>query len=384
MTKLQRFFIAVLGMVALGLLISVGFEGAQAYQFWIRPLGASIPTLPTPAWSDSEATPPPTKWTALPYWLPSVTPPSEAFGLPSVTPSGIPLCGGPKLMNILLIGSDTRSTGYTYGLSDVTRVVRVDFVTPRVTTLDFPRDLWVKIPYIASHLNGQDHEKLNQAYLYGNPGDGFHFWNDPSAGPGLLALTLNVNFGVHVDHYLAVNMRTFVKMVDTVGGIDVTFDKPLPLSHDPNMQTGTHHLNGTEALEVVRNRVDGVFSRGDYQNLVLCALRQKLTSPEIVTEIPSLIKAFQASVQTDLSPQSMGQLACLGAQLPRQNIALYSFPEDLFTGGRIYDPVFEKDVFIWNVDFNILQKYVSDFQAGSWPVETYNPSTASLTTSVCK
>ena len=377
MTKIQKIFIVVLAIVALGLLLSVCVEGTQAYHFWTHPLGASIPTLPnTETALPLPTLPTPTNGTGLPYWLPSVTP-----------PSGTPLCGGPRVMNILLIGSDTRGTSYTYGLSDVTRVVRVDFVTPSVTMLDFPRDLWVKIPYIASYLNGQDHEKLNQAYLYGNPGDGFHFWNDPSAGPGLLALTLNVNFGVHVDHYLAVNMKTFVKMVDAVGGLDLTFDQPLPLSHDPNMQKGIHHLNGTEVLEVTRNRVDGVFSRGDYQNMVLCGLRDKLTSPQIVTQIPSLINAFQDSVQTDLSPQIMGQLACLGTQLPRQNISLHNFPENLFTGSRIYDPVFDKDVFIWKVDYDILQQYVADFQAGSWPDEIISlstPGTASTTTSFCK
>ena len=82
------------------------------------------------------------------------------------------------------------------------------------------------------------------------------------------------------------------------------------------------------------NRVDGVFSRGDYQNTILCALHKKLTSPQVVTQIPDLINAFQNSVQTDLSPQIMEQLACLGTQLPRENIAMYNFPENLFTGSQ--------------------------------------------------
>ena len=370
MTKIQKITIAVLSVLAFGLLIGVGYIGRQVYQNWAsRPLGASIPTSPyTPI-------PVPPVWKALPY-----TPMSE--------PTLSPLCGGPRIMNILLIGSDTRGTDYTYGLSDVMRVVRVDFVKPGVTMLDFPRDLWVEIPYLSSHLNGQDHEKLNQAYLYGNPGDGFHYWEDPSAGPGLLALTLNVIFGVNVDHYLAVNMKTFVKMVDAVGGLDVTFEKPVALSHNPNLQAGLHHLDGTLALEVARDRVDGVFSRGDYQNIVLCALQKKLTSPGIVTEIPDLIKAFQNSVQTDLSPQDMAQLACLGTQLPHENIALYNFPESLFTGSRIYDPVFpeqKKGVFYWKVDFNILRDYVSDFQAGSWPDDSSAGGTfSSTTTSSCQ
>jgi LCP family protein required for cell wall assembly len=382
MPKTQKIIVAFLSVFALVFLISAGFKGRGIYQNWVtRPLGASIPTWPyTPV-------PLSPTWTALPYWLPSVTPASGTLIVETSAIQAPPLCGGPRVMNILLIGSDTRGTDYTYGLADVTRLVRVDFVTPSVTMLDFPRDLWVEIPYISSHLNGQDHEKLNQAYLYGNPGDGFHYWDDPSAGPGLLALTLKINFGVRVDHYIAVNMKTFVKMVDAVGGIDVTFKEPVALSHDPNLQAGTHHLNGAEALEVARNRVDGVFSRGDYQNIIMCALRKKLTSPKIVTQIPDLINAFQGSVQTDLSPQVMAQLACLGTQLPRENIALYNFPENLFTGSRIYDPVFpeqKKGVFYWKVDFNILRNYVTEFQAGLWPDDSTDLSSSSPTQSLCQ
>jgi LCP family protein required for cell wall assembly len=270
-------------------------------------------------------------------------------------------------MMLLLIGSDTRGAGYTWGLSDVMRLARIDFVTPRLTALDFPRDLWVKIPYIADNLKGQDHEKLNQAYLYGNPGDGFKYWDDPSAGPGLLARTMDLNFGVRVDHYLAVNMQSFVRMVDAVDGIDVILPRRIGGSHDPNLQEGTHHLDGAEALAVARDRAEGVFSRGDEQNLVLCALQKKLKDPSVVVHIPDLIRSFQGSVQTDLSPAAMSQLACLATQLPRQFITLYSFPEQLFTGARIYDPVFEKDVFIWDANFNVLRRYVAMFQRGTWP-----------------
>jgi len=183
-------------------------------------------------------------------------------------------------------------------------------------------------------------------------------------------------------------MKTFVKMVNAVGGLDVTFDKPVALSHNPNLQAGLHHLDGTLALEVARDRADGVFSRGDYQNIILCSLQKKLTSPGVVAEIPDLIKAFQNSVQTDLSPQDMAQLACLGAQLPREDIALYNFPESLFTGSRIYDSAFpeqKKGVFYWQVDFSILRDYVADFQAGSWPDDSSaGGSSSSTTTSSCQ
>ena len=283
-------------------------------------------------------------------------------------------------MNILAIGSDTRGTGYTWGLSDVMRIVRIDFVKPSIMVLDFPRDLWVYIPYIADNLDGQDHEKLNQAYLYGNPGDGFKYWDDPSAGPGLLALTLNQNFGVKVDHYLTVNMSTFVKLVDAVGGIDVTLDESKGGGH---LQKGLEHLDGTEALALARNRTEGVFSRGQNQNIVLCALQKKLTSPSVVPEIPQLVNSFRGSIQTDLSPAIMSRLACLAAQLPRKNIALYSFPENLFTGARVFDPVFRKDVFIWDVDFSVLRNYVAQVHSGSWP-DSEETSSSNQSTSFCQ
>lgn len=363
MTKPQKFIIGILSVLVCALTVAVGFASWQVYEDWTgQPLGAALPTSPyTPI-----ALPP--TWTPTPGGL-------SVFPVRASTPISTPRCGGPRVMTILAIGSDTRSTGYTWGLADVIRVVRVDFVTPRVTVLDFPRDLWVEIPYISDNLDGQDHEKLNQAYLYGNPGDGFHYWDDPSAGPGLLARTLDLNFGVKADHYIAVNMKTFVKIVDAVGGIDVTFQHDVDGTDDPMFKKGTHHLNGTEALALARNRTDGVFSRGDNQNIVLCALQKKLASPKVVTKIPDLIESFQDNVQTDLSPELMSQLACIGQQLPRQNISLYSFPQELFTGDRIYDPVFNKRVFVWDVNFDLLRSYVSYFQAGSWPINFTPEST---------
>ena len=121
-------------------------------------------------------------------------------------------------MNILAVGSDARGDHYLYGLADVIRLVRVDFVNARVSILEVPRDLWVQIPEIADHYDISQ-GKLNQSYLYGNKGLGYY--DGPGEGPGLLARTLNLNFGAQPDHYLAVNMHTFEAIVDAIGGIDV-------------------------------------------------------------------------------------------------------------------------------------------------------------------
>jgi LCP family protein required for cell wall assembly len=356
-TSSQKTILTILSLIACVLLFVLGYYGVQAYQFYAaQPLGPALPAF--------------TPYSLPPTWTPvahtPIAGPSLAPTISFATNTPRALCGGPDIMTILAIGSDARADTYKYGLADVIRIIRVDFITPKVTVLEFPRDLWVQIPFIADDLNGQDHEKLNQAYLYGNPGDGFHYWDDPSAGPGLLSLTLNINFGVSVDHYIAVNMRTFEKIVDTVDGIDV--DVPdVDTAHATGLTIGHHHLTGPEALKVARNRQEGSFQRGNNQNLVLCALRDKILSPTVVTRMPDLISSFQDNILTDFTPEQLGQLACLATKLPLENIAFASFPEELFSGTRVYDPVFEKRVFIWDADFNILRDYVNQFNTGAWP-----------------
>src|SRR5688572_18556577 len=71
--------------------------------------------------------------------------------LPTATQTAAPqpLCGGPAVMNILAVGSDARGDHYLYGLADIIRLVRVDFVNARVGILEVPRDLWVEIPEIS-------------------------------------------------------------------------------------------------------------------------------------------------------------------------------------------------------------------------------------------
>jgi hypothetical protein len=39
---------------------------------------------------------------------------------------------------------------------------------------------------------------------------------------------------------------------------------------------------------------------------------------------------------------------------------------------RVFDPVFGKRVFIWDVDFNLLRQYVDSFNAGTWPTASYS------------
>jgi LCP family protein required for cell wall assembly len=367
MTRSQKTILTILSIIATSLLALVGYLGYQSYTtFWQAPLGPAI-DMPTSDWNlPATWTPPPPDFT--PSLGPTITLASTN------TPVEGEFCSGPPVMTLLTVGTDARSDSYQYGLADVIRIVRVDFNEAKVTVLEFPRDLWVEIPDIADDIDGQDHEKLNQAYLYGNPG--FGYYDGPGEGPGLLARTLALNFGVRSDRYVAVNMRTFEKIVDAVGGITVDLpggvdgrtdkDRSARLVFPPGRQT----LNGEQALTLARTRNEGVFERVNHQNTVLCALQDKLTSPSVITRIPALINSFKGAVQTDLTPEQLAQLACIGTKLEGEDITFVSFPQELFEGTRVYDPVFDGRVFVWDVDYELLRDYVARFNTGTWPVPT--------------
>jgi anionic cell wall polymer biosynthesis LytR-Cps2A-Psr (LCP) family protein len=158
-----------------------------------------------------------------------------------------------------------------------------------------------------------------------------------------------------------------------VGGIDVYLPEPVDgrtaddRSERLVFEGGSLHLTGERALTLARIRIDGTFSRADNQNRVLCALRNKLTSPDVIADIPQLIQSFRGAVQTDLSPEQLGQLACIGTQIEPGNIVFASFPREYFTSTRILDPVFGKRVFVWDVDFDTLREYIAKFNDGTWP-----------------
>jgi LCP family protein required for cell wall assembly len=368
MKKKQKAILAVLSAFACAAMVTSYYYASQALRVWgQQPLG---PVLESPTSRPRQL---PATWTAPP----SAQPPSTITLAPTLsfatnTPiSVLSPCFGLPPMTILAIGTDQRSDEYKYGRADAIRVVRVDYVSRRVSALEFPRDLWVEIPEIEDNL-GQDHDKLNTAYFYGNPG--LHYWDHPSEGPGLLARTLELNFGVKVDHYIAVSMDVFVNLVDALGGIDITLAEEVDgrTAGDRSARllfpAGDQHLSGEQALTLGRIRNVSVFSRAKHQNLVMCAVRKKLESPEALVRMPQTISSFKDHIQTDLTPAQISQLACLGTSIPRSNILFASFPRELFIPGEVYHSGLKQNVFIWEADFDELSRYVEQFNVGSWPV----------------
>ena len=377
MSRKERFAFIILSAIAAALWILLGWS--YLTDSWLAPLGpvldkSSLITTSTPTHSSSPAV----RATSTNPVTTSVS--SE---LPTTSPieplnNQTPFCNGPVSMNILAIGSDTRAQNYLYGLADVIRYIRVDFVTPGINVLEFPGDLWVEIPGISDHY-GITHGKLNQAYFYGNPVRGYY--DGLGSGPGLLAQTLSSNYGAHIDHYLAVNMHTFVNLVNAVGGIDIF----LPFSVDARktdqshrsdlfFAPGDHHLSGEQALMLGRIREYSVFARADQQNRIMCSLKEKLLSPRVIPKIPEIIQTFSGAIQTDLSPQQISQLVCLMPQIKSGDITFTTFPRELLTETRTYDIGVKKDVYIFKADNNTLRLFVQQFDQGKWPVRNQTTS----------
>jgi LCP family protein required for cell wall assembly len=381
--KRKKWSLLLAGVTLAGLAVGGLIIYPQAREGWSAPLGPSL-ALPTYTPTSeieihatgASATPPsPTTQAGSTPGTDSSQVRMASAAPPTATPA--PLCGGPAVMTILAIGADS-GIDYNYGLADVIRIVRVDFTVPKVSVLSMPRDLWVELPEIENPY-GITHGKLNQAYFYGNPGMGYY--KGAGAGPGLLARTLDTNFGLRVDHYGAVSMQTSSRSSTLSAAIDLLpYDvdgKPIDDKTEDMgyFEAGIRHFNGDQALRFARIRKKyNDFTRMDHQNMVICALKKKITSADVLPKIPKIIGAFKDSVLTDLSPAQLSQLACLAPRLSRENLLFTSLPEEILEPGRVFSPQQKKETFILKADYDVIRDYVSRFMDGSWPSEPNEPT----------
>lgn len=348
--------------IILAVLVVLNVVGWYLYFNWDTPLGEPL-NLPSPTAELTEES------------TPTNTPEPEeteevSTATPEVTPTIEPVCGDDLSMTILVTGID--SEGYMFGLADSIRLVRLDFQNKEVTVLAMPRDLWVDIPGAARY--GVSKGKLNQAYFYGTEGMGFY--DGTGYGSGLLAHTLQSNFGIQVDHYLSVNLYAFRNIVDALGGLDVYLPEDVYIKHfeQPKLylKAGTHHLNGKQAEQVVRARIDiGDFGRIRNQTLVLKALAVKMLTPNGIKQIPDLANRLFSYVLTDFSASDISKMACLAAFIDPQEDIIFDnvipVEEEANIGQWVMDEYQGYQVYALFYDKAVLTQRLTDFQAGIWP-----------------
>lgn len=240
---------------------------------------------------------------------------------PIPTPTSLPDdLAGLDHLNLLLLGSDTDAKfdgGRVLTQTDI--VVRIDLAHHHVTMLSLPRDLWVPTDqgYCCAKL---DEISLNETDNATTPLEAkLH-------GFAHTVATVEQDFQIPINAYAWVGLDGFVKVIDTLGGVDVdvlhpVVDDSYPADSDPNnpynyqrvyIPAGLQHLDGKTALEYVRSRhadLLGDVGRTARQRELLLALKKKLDNPAIFGNLDTLAADLQGSVLTSLSIQQVLQLA---------------------------------------------------------------------------
>ena len=196
--------------------------------------------------------------------------------------------------NVYISGIDTYGPVSSVSRSDVNIIMTVNKKTGKILLTTTPRDSYVKI---ADGGNNQ-YDKLTHAGIYGV---------DSSIH------TLENVYGIKIDYYARLNFTSFLKLIDTVGGVDVYNDQAF-VTHvgKKNFQPGLLHMNSDMALSFVRERYSltgGDHDRGKNQEKVIAAIIKKLTSKEGLANYQSIIKELSESIQTNMPIETAMGLA---------------------------------------------------------------------------
>ena len=196
--------------------------------------------------------------------------------------------------NIYVSGIDTFGPVSSVSRSDVNIIMTVNKKTGKILLTTTPRDSYVKI---ADGGNNQ-YDKLTHAGLYGV---------DSSIH------TLENLYGIKIDYYARLNFTSFLKLIDTVGGVDVYNDQTFTSLYGKyNFTQGMVHLDADKALGFVRERYSltgGDNDRGKNQEKVIAAIIKKLTSKEGLSNYQSVIKELSQSIQTNMPLETAMGLA---------------------------------------------------------------------------
>lgn len=192
--------------------------------------------------------------------------------------------------NVYISGIDVSGPVATNSRSDVNIIMTVNPNTKKILLTTTPRDYYVQIPDIS----GEQRDKLTHAGIYGV---------DASMR------TLEQLYGIDISYYARVNFSSLVKIVDTLGGVDVDSDFEFTAG-GYQFKQGMNHLDGKQALAFSRERYsfeDGDNQRGKDQEKVLTAILNKAMSPAILSNASALIADVSDSVQTNMTQEEMAK-----------------------------------------------------------------------------
>ncbi len=201
--------------------------------------------------------------------------------------------------NILLLGEEAIGMGDGRGHTDVIVIATMNTKNKTVKLTSLMRDTYVQIP-------GYNDNKLNSAYAKG--------------GLDLLYETIALNYDIKLDGCVKVNFNNFEKIIDRLGGIDVTLKKVeadylnttnyISNKKYRNVKEGFNHFNGNQALGYARIRHistitgnNNDYGRTDRHRIILNAIFEKCKSKS-KTELASMMLDFLPMLTTDINKET--------------------------------------------------------------------------------
>ena len=195
---------------------------------------------------------------------------------------------------VVVTGIDRRA--HDAGRADAILVVSLGVAEHELGVLSVPRDTRVRVP-------GRGYNKVNAAYAL--------------AGSSGLVQAISELLGIGVDGYVGVDFEAFVRLVDALGGVELTIERPMRYVDRAqglviDLPPGRQRLDGRQALDYVRFRADGLgdvvydASTGAYRGRVerqqrfVEALMASLSRPYTLWALPRVAREAYSLVETDL------------------------------------------------------------------------------------
>ena len=282
-------------LLAIVLLVVVALAAAGLY--WNRMLnllGDAEQTVPTLSYEEEMALLGETEPTEIPETTEATVPPETEPPLPEK-----------YITNIMLVGQNWREDEQNK-LSDTMILCSINRKTKTMTMVSFLRDLYVPLPAYAGH--GPGRNRINVCYALGSS------WKRNSlGGMEMLALCIEQNFGIHVDHTIEVSFESFPRIIDGFGGIEVDVTEAeaqymtKEIGYIGDIEPGLQTLDGMEALAYARIRkIDGDRQRAARQRTVITQLVNKCRNMDLAAAHRAA-EYVLPSIITDMSNEEITQ-----------------------------------------------------------------------------
>jgi LCP family protein required for cell wall assembly len=228
---------------------------------------------------------------------------------------------GNERVTVLVMGLDYRDWERGDGppRTDSMMLVTLDPLSRTAGMLSVPRDLWVEIP-------GYGHGRINTAYFLGERD------RLPGGGPELAVKTVEKFMGVPIQYYVQIDFGAFVKMIDEIGGVELTvyedlFIDPIGESNTVRLEPGNYRFDGELTLAYARVRYTdgGDFDRATRQQQVAMAIRDQVLElsnlPGLLASAPALYQDLAEGIRTNLAVDQMVALGMLALQVSPDDVA---------------------------------------------------------------